>query len=438
MIGVVGIYQGSDLATEVAVMMLILNALNLLPLLPLDGGWAAHGLFFSRHYGVDVVFRVIAALAVLGISIVIGDMFLIGLGVVLLIGLPTVLRSGRIVHRLKSEHLAASQDDQTIPSSTAARIIDEIDQEFPPAGLNNKLKAQFTLDIFQSLNTKPPGLFGTLALSFVHAGSFLAAFVTLVVLAIGQQAQWGDLFNIAMDAPESVYECGTTVVATGATAEATMNAAELCIIAAFQGDEECYAAFEQSSQEIPESAILRVFGQTLLMALPPDYALRDQWVGQFERQGATVNVRKEGEQVSVSLVFISPTEADAERIDDELNLYFQCVQTLTSAFPPWRPEVLTEQHLKARRTLRKLNRADQAYEEIVQAAAKESQEELQPLYRKLQKANQRGNKAITRVAQDEIADLTAATERKRVEAIQDLGPDVVDVALVDVFLERPV
>ena len=80
-------------------MMLILNALNLLPLLPLDGGWVAHGLFFSRHYGVDVVFRVIAALAVLGISIVIGDMFLIGLGVVLLIGLPTVLRSGRIVHR---------------------------------------------------------------------------------------------------------------------------------------------------------------------------------------------------------------------------------------------------------------------------------------------------------------------------------------------------
>jgi hypothetical protein len=137
-------------------------------------------------------------------------------------------------------------------------------------------------------------------------------------------------------------------------------------------------------------------------------------------------------------VFISPTEADAERIDDELNLYFQCVQTSTSAFPPWRPEVLTEQHLKARRTLRKRNRADQAYEEIVQAAAKESQEELQPLYRKLQKANQRGNKAITRVAQDEIADLTAATERKRVEAIRDLGPDVVAVALVDVFLERPV
>jgi Zn-dependent protease len=42
-IGVVGIYQGSDLATEVAVMMLILNALNLLPLLPLDGGWVVAG-----------------------------------------------------------------------------------------------------------------------------------------------------------------------------------------------------------------------------------------------------------------------------------------------------------------------------------------------------------------------------------------------------------
>jgi Zn-dependent protease len=45
-IGVVGIYQGSDLATEVAVMMLILNALNLLPLLPLDGGWVAHACSF--------------------------------------------------------------------------------------------------------------------------------------------------------------------------------------------------------------------------------------------------------------------------------------------------------------------------------------------------------------------------------------------------------
>lgn len=51
-----------------ALLMLILNGFNLLPLLPLDGGWVVHAVLFVRNPLLDVGFRLLAILGLFGLG----------------------------------------------------------------------------------------------------------------------------------------------------------------------------------------------------------------------------------------------------------------------------------------------------------------------------------------------------------------------------------
>ena len=62
-----------------------------------------------------------------------------------------------------------------------------MNRTFPPQGLTPKLKALTTLGIFESLNSHAPGIAATIALAWIHAASFIGAFVMIIVLMIGQQ-----------------------------------------------------------------------------------------------------------------------------------------------------------------------------------------------------------------------------------------------------------
>jgi hypothetical protein len=55
-LGVAGLALGLPALTGAALLMLILNGFNLLPLLPLDGGWVVHAVLFVRHPVLDVLF----------------------------------------------------------------------------------------------------------------------------------------------------------------------------------------------------------------------------------------------------------------------------------------------------------------------------------------------------------------------------------------------
>lgn len=157
------------------------------PLLPLDGGRVVPELFFARHYAFDVGFRVLTACIAATLAVIFGDWFFGFLGFLTAIGIPTALRSGRIVHVLRKEGIQCDSKTDDIPQKLAVRILDEVNRTFPAQGLTPKLKAQTTLGIFESLNSHAPGIGTTLALSWIHAASFIGAFVTIIVLMIGQQ-----------------------------------------------------------------------------------------------------------------------------------------------------------------------------------------------------------------------------------------------------------
>jgi len=174
---------------EAAFLAVVINGLNLLPVLPLDGGWIANTLVFSRHYLLDVAFYLVAVCLLLGVSALTHDRMLMGLGIFMLVGIRWAYQKGKIASDLqKSGFAAVSTDDQTIPQDIAVEIIQRVRAAFPK-GLTTKQTANLTLQVFETLNARPPGWLATIGLSIVYLGSLFTAVVLVFVLAL---AQFGD------------------------------------------------------------------------------------------------------------------------------------------------------------------------------------------------------------------------------------------------------
>ena len=180
-LGIVGARHHSLFLIEAGVLSLALNAFNLLPILPLDGGRLMEVTIFARHPVLDAIFQAVTA-GVLLLGWFIGLKVLTILGVFMLISLPATFRLARVVQRLrKSGFDARSPDGQTVPRETARAIHAEIVRAFPQP-LPPKAAANWTLGAFSSLNGKPPGWLASIALVAVQGLMLLVALVGLVAL----------------------------------------------------------------------------------------------------------------------------------------------------------------------------------------------------------------------------------------------------------------
>lgn len=176
-IGMLGVLLAQQWLLTLAVMTLILNGFNLLPVLPLDGGWVLHTILFCRHSLLDVAFRSVACLCLFLLGLAFGDHILTFLGVAMALGLPLAFKTSRIVANLRHAGWSPrSEDDQSIPHAAASQIIARVKSEFPQ-GMNDKQIAQISLNVFESLNASPPGWIPSSAFLALHATSFLAAAV---------------------------------------------------------------------------------------------------------------------------------------------------------------------------------------------------------------------------------------------------------------------
>jgi Zn-dependent protease len=185
-LGVAGLILDAPKVVEAALLMLILNGFNLLPLLPLDGGWVVHAVLFVRHPVLDAVFRLATALGLFGLAVLLGAWLLGAVAVLMLLAIPLAWRLARVAHRLKREGLVAlSADAETIPTGTALSILAAL-RPVLPAQTSPKVLAQNVARVFETLNATPPGFFASLGLLALHAGSFLAALVMTGVIAVLQ------------------------------------------------------------------------------------------------------------------------------------------------------------------------------------------------------------------------------------------------------------
>ena len=214
-IGVAGLVLSMQPLVAFAVLALFLNGFNLLPILPLDGGWVMHSLYFSRHYVLDVGFRILAAAGLMIGSALLGDKVLFFFGLAMAFGLPAALRLLGVVRTIRGRPVpSASADGQSIPPETADAIIDEIERRFPQPLAHRNL-ARLTVQAYEAINARPPGWLATLALTGVYLGSFAVALVAVAIFTVALHFGVENFLTQAMEAPRNRVDAASLEVRRG-------------------------------------------------------------------------------------------------------------------------------------------------------------------------------------------------------------------------------
>lgn len=183
-LGAVAIATHHDPLAKISLIAMGLNAFNLLPLLPLDGGWFWNAVFFSRQRGLEIAFKSFAGLSgIAASSIGLGRLWLF-LGIVTLCTIPATWLHARIAAKLRARGYqpTASRDD-AVPLDTAEAIFVELDTA-AKGKLHAKALATGTLQIFERLNTTPPGALVSIALSAAYFVALVVAIVGLSFVAV--------------------------------------------------------------------------------------------------------------------------------------------------------------------------------------------------------------------------------------------------------------
>lgn len=167
----------SSMVGEAAKMFLGINAFNLLPLLPLDGGRVLEETLFCRSRWAEAVFRAGAALAMLLLAYSAGDFTFGLLGIFMLGSVSFTFRVNGVAAALRKE---AAPPDLREPSRVTLaflqRVSDAVEAAFP-----QRLKASQAVSVVRSvldkLSVRPPGRAATAGLLATHGAALVLAFI---------------------------------------------------------------------------------------------------------------------------------------------------------------------------------------------------------------------------------------------------------------------
>jgi Zn-dependent protease len=174
---------------RIALLTIVLNAINLLPFLPLDGGWYLNAVLFCRRAWLETGFKAVATAAFVFATFATGDRFWLFLGVLMGISLPSTWRVGRLAESLqRSGFDAVSEEGRTIRPETALALVRAVTASTPRTR-PVQVVATEALNLFERLNARPPGILATLALLAAYGATLLIALVGFVAASY---AQWGD------------------------------------------------------------------------------------------------------------------------------------------------------------------------------------------------------------------------------------------------------
>lgn len=328
---------------ELAFLLLILNGFNLLPVLPLDGGHVLHATLFCRNRWLDIVFRSVAAGALILLGLVLSK-FLLWIGIALAIGLPLAFKLGKVVDLMRHTALAPPLPEaDRIPPQTAEAIISALKTEYPK-GISNKLLAQQTLSVYETLNAKPPGVLATLALLAAHGGAFFLSLVFCFLLMLGKFGGGFDNFmSSALRQPQHPLDCRMPARNWRGSEAAPTEAMHNLIVATLSKPAEAVAAYSNLTRRLPKSAHLLLFGDSLLLSLPAnDDKARERWFNAMLAHDENAYVAVSNQPVTLSLFFIAPTEALATNLARELTAYGALPGTRLIA--PWSPAARTPEY----------------------------------------------------------------------------------------------
>jgi Zn-dependent protease len=174
----------------VAMVTLALNAFNLLPVIPLDGGWVFHNVLFCRHWLLEFIARFVAIVIIFSVCWYFSTWFLMIIAVPMLISLPMTLKISRVAYELRGRWTVEELEerDGELPADPIAEIIERLMRALSPI-VNDHSMIRFTLHVYETLNTRPPGLLVSAGIMTVYFGTWAYAMgVFMVAVLLGLEA----------------------------------------------------------------------------------------------------------------------------------------------------------------------------------------------------------------------------------------------------------
>lgn len=418
-LGAVALVTELDWLLQTSLFLFVLNGFNLLPFLPLDGGWVAHAILFSRQPWLDAASRVVASLVLVLGGIAIQSIFLPILGAFMLFGVPMAFRIARMAKDLRRSGLPIMADNDRIPAEIAYRIIDTI-RETMPQVTGAKTIGQVTLQVFEAANARPPGIFGSLLIGAAYVGSFMLALIAPIALVTIQYFNGGEYAPAEAEHPLVVEQ-----IRRDEAGEASLPAedAEISVVATFAAERDASASYENLASEVSPPYRLMQFGQTVILDLPADDdQRRAELVTRFDSKDAEIYDHPRCD-VTFSLECVAPDEETAAEIETMAAQYFAIPMSM-HALPPWTDQaVLTDQQRLARHT----------YHRLVNPPTWEDDPQLNEITEQLGQATGSNDKARRADLFKEHSDRIGQLMREYYEELRSLGPEKVDVGLIDLW-----
>jgi Zn-dependent protease len=168
-----------------ALLFLILNGFNLLPFLPLDGGWFFQTVLFCRSIWFEMFFRGVTVLALLGMSTLMHSKIFMYLAIVMAVALPASWRTAKLAKKLRGTIPPPTDENSDIHPAAAGAIIRDV-QAAMPSLKGPKQIAVMVTNIYERVFSPPPSALASIGLTAAYGGAFLAALVFTSILAVRQ------------------------------------------------------------------------------------------------------------------------------------------------------------------------------------------------------------------------------------------------------------
>jgi Zn-dependent protease len=182
-VAIAALVTRAPLLLTIANYLLLLNAANLLPVAPLDGGQFFLVLLFSRWGWLERLFLWCAGAALVGWAIYSQLFYMSIFGLLFLVGLPIRNRMNRAAAALRPRLPSLVNDPQALDEESTRRIFLAVRETLPSNARKPQAIAQWMGQVLERLSLRPPSAGTSLALVAAWAVALVLAFAGLVVAA---------------------------------------------------------------------------------------------------------------------------------------------------------------------------------------------------------------------------------------------------------------
>jgi Zn-dependent protease len=170
-----------DIYLQLARTFLFINAFNLLPLHPLDGGRFLEDALFSRSASIELVFKLITGLALGGLAVIMQSIVLGIFTLFVLLVLPLTYRMAKTAQQLKRD----TPDEERYPIDRVPRqylehLVPLVANQIPERQRTAKVIAVNVQNVWQMVCRRPPRIGATIALLSLYLFSCTGGIVAPV------------------------------------------------------------------------------------------------------------------------------------------------------------------------------------------------------------------------------------------------------------------